>query len=364
MTQRIKKIGGALNVTSTPDDSDAIPLGYIHRQPSLPDLFSISKDYIGRGSFRFITTKASGGPTFWTYLRSSTGYARYLHPDGTLGAVGGSGSDLTANQVIIPDMAAPYNTRMPRVYEGFPCNAAGESVAGAFFTEIQIADAEITAFDGSRLSKLTNLRVNGNLLTSLDLKGMPSLATLHVHANPITGIDMRSVSKLTWLMLGGPLMGKHFDATSFKQLRALHIAASPNLETVDISGLPLLNNFVVGGCPLLTSINHEGSNAFFRFWVSGSNLSVLDLSTKPLLIGTTLSNNKLTSLTLPPGWTGQGDMIRINNNLLNSASLDAIYTSLGTFSGGKGGINVSSNPGTLADNPTIATLKGWPVYGS
>jgi len=46
---------------------------------------------------------------------------------------------------------------------------------------------------------------------------------------------------------------------------------------------------------------------------------------------------------------------------LNSAALDAIYTNLPTFTGI---ITVTGNYGTTADDPAIATAKGWTVTGS
>jgi hypothetical protein len=48
--------------------------------------------------------------------------------------------------------------------------------------------------------------------------------------------------------------------------------------------------------------------------------------------------------------------------MIDAAGLDAIYTALPTITGQT--ITVTNVPGTLGDNPAIATAKGWTVTGS
>ena len=55
--------------------------------------------------------------------------------------------------------------------------------------------------------------------------------------------------------------------------------------------------------------------------------------------------------------------IAVNNCRLEGPALNALYASLGT-PGSTRTINVTGNPGTPFDNPTIATAKGWTVTGS
>lgn len=59
----------------------------------------------------------------------------------------------------------------------------------------------------------------------------------------------------------------------------------------------------------------------------------------------------------PPGH----EQCNISGNLLNSAALDQLYTDL--LSGG-GSIYVAGNLGIAGDDPTIATAKGYTVFGS
>jgi hypothetical protein len=59
-----------------------------------------------------------------------------------------------------------------------------------------------------------------------------------------------------------------------------------------------------------------------------------------------------------PGVMEQGDL---SGNSLDAASLDQFYTDL---SSGSGALYVAGNPGIASDTPTIATAKGYTVYGS
>lgn len=58
------------------------------------------------------------------------------------------------------------------------------------------------------------------------------------------------------------------------------------------------------------------------------------------------------------GTMEQGD---ISSNSLGAAALDEFYTDLLS---GSGAISVGGNPGIASDTPTIATVKGYTVYGS
>ena len=62
--------------------------------------------------------------------------------------------------------------------------------------------------------------------------------------------------------------------------------------------------------------------------------------------------------TYVPGVMEQGN---VSSNLLDAAALDQFYTDL---SSGSGALYVAGNPGITSDTPTIATAKGYTVYGS
>lgn len=51
----------------------------------------------------------------------------------------------------------------------------------------------------------------------------------------------------------------------------------------------------------------------------------------------------------------------LSNNSLNAAALDQFYTDLAANAGH---IKVDGNPGVSSDDPSIATAKGYTVYGT
>jgi hypothetical protein len=54
----------------------------------------------------------------------------------------------------------------------------------------------------------------------------------------------------------------------------------------------------------------------------------------------------------------------IFSNQLNAAALNQFYTDLGATTPGTGFLDVSGNSGITTDDPTIATNKGYVVFGS
>jgi hypothetical protein len=59
---------------------------------------------------------------------------------------------------------------------------------------------------------------------------------------------------------------------------------------------------------------------------------------------------------------GPAEFASLKNNNLVAADLDQFYTDLGTCDAGV--LNVQGNPGISADTPSIATAKGYTVFGS
>jgi hypothetical protein len=77
-----------------------------------------------------------------------------------------------------------------------------------------------------------------------------------------------------------------------------------------------------------------------------------------------LESNQLTSVDMDGLVLWSSYASSVADNLLDSPALDAFYTSLGVDVGETGVINVTGNPGTATDDPTIATAKGYTVVGT
>ncbi len=94
---------------------------------------------------------------------------------------------------------------------------------------------------------------------------------------------------------------------------------------------------------------------------SGVNTALNSLSTSAFGAGTFFSN--VTSIVLTGLRYSPYSTNGLQNMRLDGAALDALYTSLGTASGAQT-LAVPGNHGTVDDNPSIATTKGWTVTGS
>lgn len=88
------------------------------------------------------------------------------------------------------------------------------------------------------------------------------------------------------------------------------------------------------------------------------------------VVGTAGKRGTLSSFTTVPypGYTytithNTPGGIRLQGQNLDASALDQLYTDLGTGNDGDA-VWVDSNPGVGGDNPSIATGKGWTVYGS
>jgi hypothetical protein len=77
-----------------------------------------------------------------------------------------------------------------------------------------------------------------------------------------------------------------------------------------------------------------------------------------------IEGNQLTGVDMDGVVLWLSDVSDFSNNLLDGAALNAFYTSLGVDVGATGVINVTGNPGTATDDPTIATAKGYTVVGT
>jgi hypothetical protein len=122
----------------------------------------------------------------------------------------------------------------------------------------------------------------------------------------------------------------------------------------------------VSGTSLLLHFDTSGvgpSGGFDGFNVSGNEIASLRAESVTLSSTTGYSQKNWvkgygTSFTYIPGVMEQGNL---SSNSLNAAALDQFYTDL---TAGTGALYVAGNPGITSDTPTIATAKGYTVYGS
>ena len=178
---------------------------------------------------------------------------------------------------------------------------------------------------------------------------------------------------------------KHSAAASNSQVNWLDVIVSgPNISTASLfyrnngQQSRMLEQFeLVGvtsqtnmssmfyGCsslqsvPALNTANVTNMSYMFQYCSSLQSVPVLNTANVTNMASMFQSCSSLQSVEL----TGCVIDIAVNNCRLEGPALNALYASLGT-PGSTRTINVTGNPGTPFDNPTIATAKGWTVTGS
>ena len=145
--------------------------------------------------------------------------------------------------------------------------------------------------------------------------------------------------------------------------------ADNSLTSLDVSGLTALTTLT---CfyNSLTSLDVSGLTALTDLRCFYNSLTSLDVSGLTALTLLYCFNNSLTSLravgagALADGYYGSTYVFggfQLQNNSLSAGALNQFYTDLAAATGM---LVVSNNPGTSGDDPTIASAKGWTVYGS
>jgi hypothetical protein len=238
--------------------------------------------------------------------RSDTGYIKVEWWDSTFNVygTGAAGSSINWSKA-----AGGAGEKTLRIY---PSDASG-NLSGAL-TRLTCGGNSLTSLDVSGLTALTSLICSNNSLTSLDVSGLTALTILACNSNSLTSLDVSGLTALTSL-----------------------ICNSNSLTSLDVSGLTALT-ILACNSNSLTSLRAVGvgANSFGSY--SGSY-----------------------------GVYSYFGGIQVQDNSLSAEALDQFYTDLAESAPPEyytGLIIVSNNPGTTGDDPTIATAKGYTVYGS
>jgi Leucine-rich repeat (LRR) protein len=186
------------------------------------------------------------------------------------------------------------------------------------------------------LTALTQLGCNNNSLTSLDASGLTALLFLSCHSNPLTSLDVSGLTALTVLA-----------------------CSNNSLTSLDVSGLTALTQLICSNNSL-TSLDASGLTALTQLICSNNSLTSLRA------VGVGAASYGATSY-LGYGSYGYSGGLQLQNNNMSAAALDQFYADLATLPPGysyNAIVVVGDNPGTDGDDPTIATAKGYTVYGS
>jgi len=169
------------------------------------------------------------------------------------------------------------------------------------------------------------------------------------------------------------MTGLSSSSPKVMQVFACDAAGNPSGELVSV-GITQTNNAVdaidVSGCLSLVGLGAYSSAAygtgnFSKYNMSGGSSQFPSSVTEVRAVGVSWTvSNTAPNTSNPPGIYYYGGGVDISDQDLDAAALDQLYSDLGTASGGSPQIIVRLNPGTASDNPSIATAKGYTVYGS
>lgn len=257
-------------------------------------------------------TAVSGGGGIELYIVSSTGYCKIEWPDNT------------TNIYYVSNDGYIYNSISGGgEIKFYACNQNGEHVGSLLVLSFLVGN--ILSIDVKGCTELNNLRCDSNALASLDVSGLTNLVSLICNNNSLTSLNVSGCSSLSVLRCQNNL-----------------------LTSLDVSGL--------------TKLSGVGSSTFY-------------------VPGLVCYNNMLTSVRavnvpfvgiFSTFYNYYEGGVQLQNNNLSAEALNQFYsdiaplpTGIETYPGQVlGMIRVSDNPGTVGDDPTIATAKGYTVYGS
>lgn len=137
-----------------------------------------------------------------------------------------------------------------------------------------IVNQGITDIDVSQADKLGELRVNNNPLQSLNLPNRPNLKQLWAsYCSDLSSVNLTGTDNLNSISLQGSRVAS-LDLAGKSLITNLNLGENPNLNAIDVSNLPKLE----------------------ELWVNGNGLTTLDVSGNPLLNHLECSRNNLTAL--------------------------------------------------------------------
>ena len=275
----------------------------------------------------FATTKIAA---FDVTVYTTTGYARLIKADGTLGVqvgLGSPGSSLTINIPAGPGLRAV----------GIMSVANGGSIPSGWITQCMLADAEISYILRVPYS-VTSFVVNNNNLVELSLLNCSYLTMFTATNNVLRSLDLTGCVALNYVDLTG------------NQLSSL------DWSTFTVNYITLTNN-------RFTELNVAGKDTLVNLIAPDNLITSVDMTGCTAMSGITLANN--TGLTSIVGvgsfYTGAfTGALSFNNTGLTAAQIDAIFTALPISYGGTI-VLVQGNPGSGTCDPQIAIEKGWTV---
>jgi hypothetical protein len=309
----------------------------------------------------FTTVQSSGG--IRTLFRSSTGYTKIEWWDGTTNVIG-NGSQFFHEYT--KAISSPYNNSNPKTFNAYSCTSGGARSGYMVGVNVFASSdfgvppiSNFTQYDVSGCTNLLYLTFNGVQGTA-DASNLTNLTQLSVNE----GINTTSINITNCNLTGLFLNSCNFSSSitnfitglsSNNTISTFQVASTTGLTDLDLSGLSLpLNIFVAIDNLTLSSVDVSNLSTLINVTMNGnSSLS----SVRAIGVGGAMSYSGISK-----SYVSVGQGFNLTNCNLDASALDQFYTDLDSTSAAN--IFVFNNPGVGDDDPTIATDKGYAVYGS
>ena len=271
-------------------------------------------------------------------VRTSTGYAAVMWWDGSVSVYGtGTPALYISAQKSIP-ISGNWSRSSPKQVYVWPC-VAGSAVYTGSITGLACSSKKLTALSVADCVSMTALSCDSNLIEYVDLRNCESLQELYCYGNNLRGIDLSGLPALVSLYCQNNYLSS-LSLTNNTLLETLQCDHN-ELATLTLSANTLLQNL------------YCHNNVLYSLPI-GSNTRLKNMN---------CSSNRILTITVGSGTAFSGMFgCNLSYNLLDSAALNAFYTALGQVSSGT--LFVNGNPGSTGDTPSIATSKGYTVYGT
>jgi hypothetical protein len=144
-------------------------------------------------------------------------------------------------------------------------------------TELYFQNNQLTSFDGTDLTSLTQLNLANNQLTSFDGTDLTSLSSLYLANNQLTSFDGTGLTSLTDLNLINNQITS-FDGTDLTSLMGLRLVNN-DLTSIDVSPMTSLDTlhladpYGLQGNPMTAAANDTIMSQFVTNGVTGGNFS-------------------------------------------------------------------------------------------
>ena len=212
------------------------------------------------GTCYFATTRSTSGTLT---VKTSTGYARLVNPDNTLGAQVGTGVAGNSFTLTIPASG------LHRAYGVISVTNGGTTRSGNI-TILNLTYNQLTTFSGTGLSSLTGLYLGNNQLTTFSGTGLSTLITLYIDNNQLTAFSGTGLSALTDLNLGNNQLTE-FSGVGLSALTSLNLGNN-QITTFSGTDLSLLAQLYLSNNQL-TEFSATGMSAVDTLYIQSNNLT-------------------------------------------------------------------------------------------